>query len=162
MYIIFSIVLMLLLVAFTVFYGPPYVPTLNQQKNAALDLLDLKPGQTMLELGSGDGRVLLAAAQQGLNAVGIELSPMLAFISWYRTRKYRKQVRIICGNYFRVQWPPAEGIFTFMIGHQMAKLDTRIEQWRAGTSVRLASNTFTIPNKKPVKEKNGVFLYEYK
>ncbi len=162
MLIIFSIVLVLMLVAFTVFYGPPYLPTLKQQKKTALDLLDLKPGQTMLELGSGDGRVLLAAAERGIHVVGIELSPMLAFISWFRTRHYRKQVRIICGNYFHHPWPPADGIFTFMIGHQMPKLNTHIEQWRAGRPVRLASVTFKIPSKKVAKEKDGVFLYEYK
>jgi hypothetical protein len=71
-------------------------------------------------------------------------------------------VRIICGNYFQHSWPPADGIFTFMIGHQMAKLNTRIEEWRGHRPMRLASVTFEIPGKKVAAEKNGVFLYEYK
>ncbi|HEU4984185.1 MAG TPA: class I SAM-dependent methyltransferase, partial [Nitrososphaera sp.] len=66
------------LLGFVVFFGPPYLPTLRRNIDAALDLLDLKPGQTMLDLGSGDGRVLVAAAKRGINVVGIELSPVLA------------------------------------------------------------------------------------
>lgn len=147
---------------FVVFFGPPFVPTLKQGKETALDLLDLKPGQTMLELGSGDGRVLIAAAKRGINVIGIELSPILAAVSWLRTRRYRKQVRIIWGNYFVKHWPPAEGIFTFMIPRQMPKLDKKIEAWRRGKPVRLASFAFSIPGKKPAAAKDGVFLYQYK
>lgn len=151
-----------LLLGFVVFFGPPYVPTLRRNMDAALDLLDLKPGQTMLELGSGDGRVLVAAAKRGINVVGIELSPVLAIISWLRTRRYRKRVRIIWGNYFMVSWPPADAIFTFMIPRQMGKLDKHIQRWRGKKPVRLASFAFQIPGKKPAAVSNGVFLYEYK
>lgn len=151
-----------LMLGFVVFFGPPYVPTLKRNLEAALDLLELKPGQTMLELGSGDGRVLIAAAKRGVNVVGIELSPILFVISWLRTRRYRKQVRIIWGSYFAVSWPPAEAIFTFMIPRQMARLDKRIEQWRGKRPVRLASFGFSIPGKKPVSMRNGVFLYDYR
>jgi hypothetical protein len=53
--------------------GAPYLPTLTPQVEAALDMLDLKPGQTMLELGCGDGKVLIAAAKRGWHCVGYEL-----------------------------------------------------------------------------------------
>lgn len=151
-----------LLFGFVVLFGPPYVPTLRRNLNSALDLLDLKPGQTVLDLGSGDGRVLIAAAKRGANVVGIELSPILVVVSWFRTRRYRKQVRIIWGSYFTVQWPPADAIFTFMIPRQMARLDKRIEQWRGKNPVRLASFAFSVPGKKPKAVQKGVFLYEYK
>jgi hypothetical protein len=155
-------VLLLLSVAFTVFFGPPYLPTLSKQMDAALDALALKPGQTVLELGSGDGRVLLAAAKRGVNAVGIELSPVLFVISWLRTIRYRKQVTVIFGNYFVTKWPRADAIFVFMINRQMGKLDAHIEQWRGKRHVRLASVAFQVPNKKPLYEQDGVFVYEYK
>lgn len=149
------------LLGFVVFFGPPYVPTLRRNMESALDLLNLKSGETMLDLGSGDGRVLLAAAKRGANVVGIELSPLLVIISWLRTRRYRKQVRIIWGNYFTTEWPRADAIFTFMIQRQMGELDDRIEEWRGKRAVRLASFAFPIPGKKPAATRNGVFLYEY-
>lgn len=150
------------LLGFVVFFGPPYLPTLRRNIDSAFELLELKPGQTMLDLGSGDGRVLIAAAKRGVNAVGIELSPVLFAVSWLRTRRYRKYVRVIWGNYFTVSWPPADAIFTFMIPRQMAQLDQKIDAWRGRKSVRLASFAFAIPGKKPDAQRNGVFLYEYK
>lgn len=160
---LFLIVLaVIMLLGFVVFFGPPFLPTLNKNIETALDLLDLKAGQTMLDLGSGDGRVLVAAAKRGVRVAGIELSPLLAAVSWLRTRRYRKQVRIICGSYFVADWPPADAIFTFMIPRQMAKLDKHIERWRGKRPVRVASFAFEIPGKKPAASRDGVFLYEYK
>lgn len=145
---------------FVILFGPPYVPTLAAQKIAALDLLDLKPGQTLLELGSGDGRVIRAAAQRGLKVVGVELNPLLVLVSYILTWRYRKQVRIIWGNVWRVQWPAADGVFTFLLPRLMAKLDARIETWHT-KPIELASFAFAIPNKKPVRQRDGIFLYRY-
>jgi hypothetical protein len=147
-----------------VLFGPPYVPTLRLNMNTALDLLDLKPGQTLLDLGSGDGRILVAGAKRGLNVVGVELSLFLVILSWFRTRRYRKQVKIIWGNYFYTNWPPADGVFSFMIQYQMKKLDIAITRWQQDHKrpVRLASFAFQIPGKKMVEERDAVYLYEYK
>ena len=147
-----------------VLFGPPYVPTLRLNMKSALDLLDLKPGQTLLDLGSGDGRVLVEGAKRGLNVVGIELSLFLVVASWLRTRKYRKQVKIIWGNYFYTTWPPADGVFSFMIQYQMERLDQAVSRWQQWNKhpVRLASFAFQIPDKKAIEERDAVFLYEYK
>lgn len=163
MYLVLAIVVFALVLLFglIVIFGPPYLPTKKQQIKTALDLLELKPGQTLLELGSGDGRVMRAAASRGLSVVGIELNPLLVLISRIWLWRYRKRVRVIWGNYFSAQWPQVDGIFTFMIQRQMTALDTRIRS-HAHKPVRLASFAFYVPSKKPVAQKNGVFLYEYK
>ena len=144
-----------------VLFGPPYLPTRRRYSKTALDLLALQPGQTMLDLGSGDGRVLLAGAKRGWNVVGIELNPLLVLYSKISTWRFRHQVHIIWGSYFQVTWPPAEGIFTFMLPRQMSKLDRRITDWRH-KPVKLASFAFKIPGKKPTTKRDGVFLYTYK
>ena len=140
--------------------GPPYVPTLGKQVDTALDLLNLKPGQTLLELGSGDGKVMRAAAQRGLNVVGIEFNPFLVVISRIRCWRYRNQVRVIWGDLWRTRWPQADGIFAFMIQRQMARLDQRITAWHE-KPVKLASFAFHIPERPPKSKYNGIFLYEY-
>ena len=141
--------------------GPPFLPTLGKQMQAALDLLDLQPGQVLLELGSGDGRVVLAAAERGWKVVGIELNPVLVVYARLRTWRYRKQVTIIWGDYFRMRWPDTDAIFTFMLPRLMPQLDRTIEAWHR-RPVRLASFAFEIPGKTPVAKDSGVFLYEYK
>jgi SAM-dependent methyltransferase len=146
---------------FVLLFGAPFVPTLKSQIAVALDLLDLKPGQTMLELGCGDGRVLIAAAKRGCNAVGYELNPILVAIALLRTWRYRRLVVVHWGDYWRASWPVAEGIFGFILPRYMAKLNKKIVQYPY-KPVKLASFAFTIPQRSPVKTEQGVFLYEYR
>jgi len=137
--------------------GAPYVPTLGTQARTALELLDLRSGQTLLELGSGDGKVLVLAAQAGLNVVGIELNPFLVVISKIRTWRYRKQVKIIWGDFWRSEWPACDGVFVFLLDRFMVKLDNRMQH----LGKPLASFAFKIPNRKPDVEKDGIYLYKY-
>jgi SAM-dependent methyltransferase len=137
--------------------GAPYVPTLDAPAKAALELLDLQPGQTLLELGSGDGKVLVLAAQAGLHVVGIELNPFLVVISWFRTRRYRKQVRIIWGDFWQTKWPTCDGVFVFLLDRFMPRLDKEMQC----IGKPLVSFAFKIPGRKPAAERSGVFLYKY-
>ena len=140
--------------------GAPYLPTLTPQVQAALKLADLKPGQTLLELGCGDGKVVLAAAKQGIIAVGYELNPLLALVAWLRTRRYRKLVTIKCQNFWQGSWPPADAIFVFLLPKYMSKLDKKVMQ-EYKYNVKVMSFAFKIPNKIFAKELDGVFLYMY-
>lgn len=143
--------------------GPPYVPTLTPQVKIALDMIDLKKGQTLLELGCGDGKVLIAAAQRGWNAVGYEINPILAFIAWLRTRRYGKQVTVRWGDMWRSDtWDRrADGIFVFILPQHMPKLDGKIKAWQQ-KPLKLVSFAFKMPHKRLVqKDKLGVYLYQY-
>jgi 16S rRNA A1518/A1519 N6-dimethyltransferase RsmA/KsgA/DIM1 with predicted DNA glycosylase/AP lyase activity len=143
-----------------VLVGAPYLPTLSSQIKAALALADLKPGETLLELGCGDGRVLLAAARKGWQVVGYELNPFLALVAWLRTRRYRKQVKIIWGSYWSREWPDAQAIFVFLLPKYMPKLDKKIIRG-ATKPVKLVSFAFKITGRTIKSHKNGVYLYEY-
>jgi cyclopropane fatty-acyl-phospholipid synthase-like methyltransferase len=156
---VFSLII-LISFSFVIFFGAPYVPTLNQQRQAALDLLDLKPGQLFLELGSGDGRLLVAAAKRGLKSVGYELNPILYLISRLVTYKYRRQIKVEYGNFWSKQWPPADGIYSFIMQKYMAKLDKKIVQSNR-KNIKLVSYAFYIPGKKILRRKQGLLLYEY-
>ena len=149
-----------LIFGFVVIRGAPYVPTLTRQADAALSLLDLKSGQTLLEVGSGDCRVLRAAAKKGLKVVGYELNPILVLISIIVTWKYRKRVTIIWGDYWNAKWPKTDGVYTFLLDKYMKKLDKKIVQ-EYGKNVKLVSFAFKIPGRKVASEKNGLFLYNY-
>lgn len=150
-----------LLFGFVVLVGAPFLPTLNKQIDPAFELLNLKPGQTLLELGSGDGRILKAAAERGLHAVGYELNPLLVLYSRLRLWPYRKQTKVRWGNYWGKDWPPADGIFVFLLDPYMRKLDKKIMQYKH-KPVKLVSFAFRIPGRPITKQKNGLYLYTYK
>lgn len=153
------VLLVMLLFGFVLLFGAPYLPTLKHQQQAALDLLDLKPGQILLELGSGDGRMLVAAAQRGIRAIGYELNPLLALYSWLVTRRYRHLVTVKWANFWRVKLPAADGIYVFLLDKYMAKLYTKIIQ-EISSSIKLVSFAFKVPGVKHIKEKSGLYLYE--
>jgi hypothetical protein len=164
--IILALVVIIMCFGFVVLFGPPYVPTLNPQARIAIEMINLKPGETLLELGSGDGKILKMAAEVGVKGVGYELNPILVIISRIRTWPYRKDVKIVWGNLWNSKkWPEADGIFVFILQKHMKKLDNKIMQWHTGKTkpVKLVSFAFTIPGKPPLKQnKHGVYMYEYK
>lgn len=149
------------LFTFVILFGAPFLPTHKLREADALDMLDLKPGQTLLELGSGDGRILRLAAKQGIKAIGYELNPLLVAYSLLRTWPYRHLVSVRMRNYWQVKLPPTDGIYVFLLKPYMNKLNTKIEQ-ECRKPVKLVSYAFSIPDKKPTKESRGMFLYHYK
>lgn len=140
--------------------GAPYMPTLKKQQIAALDLLDLKPGQVVYDLGCGDGRFLTAAARRGLKAIGYELNPFMALIAWASTRRYHRQVKVKWGNFWQADISQADGIFVFLLDRFMPRLNSKIKAEAKG-SIKLVSHAFKIPGKKPAAKKSALFLYKY-
>ncbi len=157
------LIVLVFLFGFVVAFGAPYLPTLKKQTDEALDLLDLKPGQTLLELGCGDGRVARAAAKRGITVVGYELNPLLVVIAKLTTFRYRKLVTIKLANFWTVKTPPTDAIFVFLLDKYMPKLDTKIVQKQAEQKkpILLLSFTFQVPGRKPIAKNGGLFLYKY-
>lgn len=151
----------MLLFGFVVLIGAPYVPTLRSQQQQALDMLALKKGQTVLDIGCGDGRFLLAAAKRGYKAVGIEANPLLVVIARLVCWRYRQQVTVRWGNMWHIPWSPADGIYVFLHSRFMHKFDTKISQEYASKRVKVVSYAFTIPGKKPTKATKALYLYDY-
>ena len=59
----------------------PWVVTPQALVDTMLDMAVVQPGERLLDLGSGDGRVVISAAQRGLHAVGVELDAGLVAMS---------------------------------------------------------------------------------
>lgn len=150
----------ILLFSFVIAFGAPFLPTLRNRTQEALDLLDLKPGQILLELGSGDGRILRAAAERGIYGIGYELNPLLVVWSKLRHWRYRRLITVHWGNYWRHTLPLTDGIYVFLLNPYMEKLDNKITQ-EIKRNVKVVSFAFAIPGKKPVQEMNGLMLYKY-
>lgn len=156
------LLLLAVLLAFALgaLYGAPYLRTHAAQAETALDLLALKPGQTVIDLGSGDGAVLAAAARRGLRGIGYEINPLLYVWSRVTTWRYREQVKIYLANYWRVPLPPADAVFVFLIGRYMDKLEAKLERELARPA-QVTSYAFTFAGRSPQAERDGVVLYRF-
>lgn len=155
--------LLLILLAFqfvVLFLGAPYVPTLSKQREAALDLLELKKGQILIDLGCGDGAMLVSAARRGIKCVGYEINPLLAYIAWARTRRYGSKVKIVRGNFWQKKWPQADAVFVFLTERYMERLNQNMKN-RFKKPVKLVTYGFSIQAKKATATKGACFLYRY-
>src|SRR5579884_1146539 len=83
----------------------PYIPTPQTIVEKVLEAGHVKPGETVYDLGSGDGRVVITAAQKfGARAVGIELRADLCRIATDRIKAMglEDRVRMVQGSALRV------------------------------------------------------------
>lgn len=156
---------LIILFGAVVFRGAPYVPTHKRTVTAALDMLPLDRGDLIIDLGSGDGAVLVAAAKRGYRAIGYDLNPILNFVAWLRSWRNRVHIRIHLHDFWLATWPPeTKAVFVFLAGPYMNKLARKLDAVMATRSEPLyvLSNGFAIPGILPKKISQGLYLYELK
>ncbi len=152
--------------AVTLFFGSPWVPTHPARARKMLAFADLQPGETVLDLGSGDGAILFCAVEEfrAFHAIGYEINPVLIAMAKIRAklRKLSDQVTTVRGNIFTDKFPHADVITTFLIPSTMKKLRSRLAAMPAET--RIISRGFKIPGVTPTKKQEGPdeWLYLYK
>lgn len=159
----FTIMLVIILISFSfvLLFGAPYLPTLKPQIKQIFKAAKIKPGDKIIDLGCGDGRVLIYAAKQGIYSVGYELNPILVIICWFRSIKYRKYIQIVWGDFFRSSWPDTDVVFAFLLNRYMDKLNNKCVHY-SYKPVKLVSFAFKISSKQPSYCKNGIYIYKYK
>lgn len=148
-----------LLVAFTAVSGAPWVPVRSYDVQNVLDDAGVTAGTRYVELGSGDGRLLVAAARRGAIVVGYELNPLLWLVSWLRTWRYRT-VSVRMGNFWRADLRNADVVMAFLVPRTMPRLHTKVAKELRPTA-RLVSYIFEIPGKKPLKRGKSWLVYSY-
>ena len=140
--------------------GAPYLPVLKAEHQNLLDLCSLQPGETLIDLGSGDGRFLKAAAKRGYKAIGYEINPILYLISLIVTWPERGNVTIYLGDYWHRTLPQAQAIYVFLIDRYMARLDAKLSD-ELITPTSVVSYVFAIPDRKPDIQTRNAYKYTY-
>lgn len=156
------LVLVLLILPFGLanWLGAPYLPILRRDYEAIFALAGLQPGQTIIDLGSGDGRFLLAAARHGYKAVGYEINPLLYLVSIFVTWRYRHLISIHLADFWRTPLPPTDAIYVFLIGRLMPKLDQKLTT-DITRSTTVISFVYEIPGRHPEARNHNAYLYRY-
>jgi hypothetical protein len=146
-----------------VFRGAPYVPTHKKSAVVTLKTLPLKKGDLVVDLGSGDGVFLKSAAKLGYRAVGYELNPILCAISYFRCWKFRKQVKVIWGDFWLNDLPKdTKAVYVFLASSFMQKFKTKMqaEAVKLKRPIYVASNGFELAGIKPINIVRGVNVYK--
>lgn len=157
------LVVIILLFGLTVFRGAPYVPTHRRHVEKALDLMDLNKGDVVVDLGSGDGVFLRAAAERGLIVYGYEINPLLCLVAWLRCYSYQHQVTIKWRDFWLSNLPKdTKGVFVFSGGPFMKKLALKLESEASKRSepFHLVSYGFELPGHAASVKTEGLNFYQ--
>jgi hypothetical protein len=126
-----------------------WVPTPPALVEKMLDIAHLTPDDHLVDLGSGDGVIVIAAARRGARARGIEYDRRLVELSKRRAREagVTARTRFVRGDIFETDFSEASVVTTFLLPSMNFRLRPTFLAMRPGT--RIVGNTFGIADWQP-------------
>lgn len=133
-----------------------------------LELASVKPGETVYDLGCGDGRVLITAAKRfNAKAVGIEISDKLVQQTEARVQRLglEKQVTVIHGDLRQTDLSGADVVVMYLLTLSNAEIRPKLEK-SLKPGARVVSYSYAVPGWKPTRvdktdERHGHLIYLY-
>lgn len=121
-----------------------WIPSEQAVVDTMLDLAGLTPEDTLLDLGSGDGRIVIGAAHRGATAIGVEYDPALVDLSRRLAEDagVSDRASFVRGDIFETDLSRATVITMFLLPELNLRLRPALLALRPGT--RIVSNTFTM------------------
>ena len=128
-----------------------FSPTRHSIADAMLALARVTPDDVVYDLGSGDGRIPIIAAQKyGARAVGVELNGRLVELSWQNANEglVANRVKFVVGNLFQADISGATVVTLYLSASINQQLEPKLRaELKPGT--RIVSHDFLIGDWKP-------------
>jgi protein-L-isoaspartate O-methyltransferase len=148
----------------------PYIPSPQAVVERMLEAARVQPGEVVYDLGSGDGRIVITAAQKfGARAVGVEISEDLYLSTTRRVKALglEGKVTIIHGDLLEQDLSAADVVTLYLLTSSNERLRPNLEKYLK-PGARVVSNEFEIRGWKPrevVKITSGntthsIYVYE--
>ena len=147
-----------------IFSGAPWHPLLPGTIRRILNFAEIKQGETICDLGCGEGRVLVTAAKEySARGVGIEIDPIKVGLARMlaKFKNVDQQVKIIRGNIFEFDPQDADVVYLYLTHQAMDRLFPEILK-KLKPTVRIVSYRFCIRGMTPekVSADKTLFLYQ--
>lgn len=142
--------------------GAPFVPSTDKTSKAMIKHAYIKKGMRVLDLGSGNGKLLFLAAQRGAYAIGYEINPFLVLTAsiFALFTPFRKRIKNVWKNLWTADIGDADVIFVYLIPWKMDKLENKLLR-EARPETRIVCNSFLF-NRIPCTKKdhdNHVYVF---
>jgi hypothetical protein len=130
-----------------------WVPTPEEMVGKMLDMAAVTPSDFVIDLGSGDGRNVIAAAKRGATALGVEYNPDLVQYSKDQAAKagVADKASFIQGDMFEADISKATVMALFLLPDNLRRLRPKFFDLKPGT--RIVGNTFGIEGWTPDETK---------
>lgn len=135
----------------------PYVPTLQPVVDKMLDLAGVKAGDVVYDLGCGDGRIVITAAERGARGVGIDLNPKRIAEANANAKKagVSEKVKFMVGNLYQADLSNASVVTLYLLPDVNLKLRPQLwKQLKVGT--RVVSHAFDMGKEWPPEKEEKV------
>jgi predicted RNA methylase len=145
------------------FIGAPYVPTPMKRVQKILEIAQVGEGDLLYDLGSGDGRIIIAAGELNADAVGIEADPIRFIISkllvWMKGLS--DKVHVVWGDFFRTQIDGATVVTVYQRNGINNKLEEKLLK-ELKPETRIVSYQFEFKGLDPIEidEENKIYFYK--
>jgi len=131
-----------------------YVPTPKLIVRAMLQLASLRRGETLFDLGAGDGRIIIEAVRRfGARAVGIEVDPRCISRIRERLAATNCKAELIEADFFNVNLAPADVVTIYLSDSANARLASKLES-ELKEGARVVSLDYELPSWLPKREIN--------
>jgi SAM-dependent methyltransferase len=126
-----------------------WVPTPEVLVAAMLDMAKVAPSDYVIDLGSGDGRIVIAAAKRGARALGIEYNPDMVELSKSNALKegVSGKASFMQADIFETDFSRATVLTMYLLSSLNMKLRPKILEMKPGT--RVVSHAFDMEDWKP-------------
>ena len=140
--------------------GAPYVPSKLKAARRMIELAHISKGTRVVDLGSGDGKLLFLTSQHGAIATGYEINPFLVLYTNIKAFIFLHHVHAVWKDFWKADISKADIILLYLIPWKMKKLEGKIlRETKPGT--RIISNSFIFPHIPCTTkdEDNHIFLF---
>lgn len=141
--------------------GAIYDPSGMKEVSIIVDFSNAQHGKKAAELGSGDGRIVIALAKKGAETHGYEVNPFLVYKSRKNIRKAGLENRafIHWKSFWDVDLSAYDVITTFQVSFIMKKLEAKLmKELKPGSLI--ISHHWTFPTLPPLKHKSDIYVYQ--
>lgn len=140
--------------------GAPFVPTRPEITEEMIRLLEIRPGEKAVDLGSGDGRLVVALARAGAEAHGYEINPLLVWWSRSTIRKLglRGRAFIHRKSFWGADLSGFNLVTLYGISYIMKGLEQKLQK-ELRPNARVVSNAFPFPGWPYERKQGPVYLY---
>lgn len=135
---------------------PFWAPSDLAVVDAALDLARLRPGDRLIDLGCGDGQVLVAAARRGAQVVGVEVDEELAATAEQALAAEGLDGKVVVGDLFELDLD-ADVVFTYLAPATLQRLVPVFDGLPTGT--RIVTVDFLVPGMRLTRHDRRAHLY---
>ncbi|MDD5527914.1 MAG: hypothetical protein PHO56_02955 [Patescibacteria group bacterium] len=107
----------------------PWLPMYGKDLSRVINLARLKEGERFYDLGAGDGRTLLAAADAGVFAEGFEISLLPYLLAKFKIIFFKKKnkPKIYFRDFWNINLGEADVVFVFLLPRIMNQLKAKME-----------------------------------